>query len=203
MPAIIPAARPPRTGRTLPWLIAVAVLCVLLPGVVLAQDEIPYYGLLSYWEWRISSSSTDAEVQTGTPFVGETDLYLWLTCSLEAATTARMDLAGSLELVSFTPEAGVTVNAPLPQLDLDIGCRGGPWILVGTLRVRDATGAGGDVCMGPDRYTTWCDVGRADDHAFVGFTTLGTPPCWDSYCGVDYVDPLSWGRVKAYFESTR
>ncbi len=178
-------------------------LLLILPRAAPGQQEVPY-GIVSLWEWRISASSTDAEIQVGAPFLGERDLYLWLTCAIEGASVARMDLVGSLELVSFTPESGVTLSAPLPALELDIGCQGGPWFLAGTLRVRDSTGAGGDVCMGPNRRTTRCADDYFEDHASYGFTTLPSGPCWGgAYCAIDYVDPLSWGRVKAYFESGR
>lgn len=175
-----------------------AAFAVVLLSAPVANAQFPE---ASDFEWRISSSSTDAEVETGPPFVGEQDLYLWLTCSVRTVSTARMDLTGSFELVSFTPEPGVTVVAPIPSLDVDIGCQGGPWILVGTLRVRDAAGSGGEVCMGPDRRTFACEGSYDDRHAFIGYTTLGPFACGGNFCGIDYVDPTSWGRVKAYFES--
>lgn len=158
---------------------------------------------LSYFEWRISGSSTDAEIESGPVFAGEQDLYLWLSCAARDVSKARLELTGSFEIVSFTPEPGITVEAPIPSLEVDVGCWGGAWLLVGTLRVRDASGSGGEVCMGPGRRTFNCDGSYDDTHAFRGYTTIGPFACWDAHCGVDYVDPLSWGRVKAYFESTR
>jgi hypothetical protein len=72
------------------------------------------------------------------------------------------------------------------------------------VQYRELPPAGGDVCMGPSRRTTRCPDAHSNVHAFAGFTTLASGPCSGGpICGIDYVDPLSWGRVKAYFESTR
>jgi hypothetical protein len=188
-----------RDGRRPACALAVVVVCFGAPASV--ADEDPAGGEIRNDSWTVSESPDDPYVNEGTPFMGERDLYLWLDCTIFGASRARMDFTGSLPTVTFTPAPGVIVETGLPSLELDIGCQSAPF-LAGTLTVRDDVGAGGDVCMGPNRRTRQCVLEDWQDHVFVGYSTAGSP-CYEHSCELDYVDPLSWGRLKLLYEGLR
>lgn len=186
-----------RTGVSV--LCAAGAATVLLASGTDARQEVPLR--VTSWGFHISDSPTDALSNSGAPFTGERDLYIWSTCAILPFDRVALDLTGSFEFISFVPDSGVTLVTGLPTVELAFDCRSS-WGRLGTLTVRDTSGSGGQVCMGPARGTQHCGNPIPEEHAFEGYTTLGGFPCQsDDNCGVDYVDPLSWGKVKAYFET--
>lgn len=173
------------------------IMAGLVASAAAAQQDVPLR--ISSWRFSVSDSPTDSQSNTGAPFVGERDLYLWTDCSVLPFDRTIMDLTSSFELVSFVPDSGVTVVTGVPTLELAFECRS--WGRLGTLTVRDVSGTGGEVCMGSARRTRWCLNPVPEEHSYWGYSTLGGgEPCHEGECGIDYVDPLSWGKVKAYFQ---
>lgn len=154
--------------------------------------------------WILSGSSINPFQAITAPFLGDRDVYLWMWCnSLGGATSAAMDVTGTLEVVSFAPLNGVVQSGTLPTLDLVFpGCMFDlAGSLVGVLTVRDSTGLGGEVCFAGMPVTRDCAVPPADhEHLWVGMNTAGSSPCkGGTSCPVDLVDPQTWGRVKSRY----
>jgi hypothetical protein len=141
-------------------------------------------------------------------FAGERELFLILTCDgdFHGATSARMDLSGSLDVVSFVPLNGVVQSGALPTLDLVLprcfwaSLEG--WFTAGALTVNDPAGLGGDVCFSGTPVTGDCSVPPAEiPHYWTGFSSAGASYCvGGTWCSVtEAISRGTWGRTKAHY----
>jgi hypothetical protein len=173
-----------------------ALLMLEIPGASVAAPQQVLYC------WSLSESSTFPWTSTGSPFLGEQEIYLWFVNILsDGWVETEFDLVGSLEVVSFTPVVGVTSSGTVPNVHLTASCLGGI-ILVGSLIVRDVAGTGGSVCFSGANTTRDCGAlgGVMHPHAYIGYSTDGTIPCHPpESCAIDVAVPETWGRVKAQF----
>jgi hypothetical protein len=167
-----------------------------IPGASVAAPEEARYC------WSLSESSTSPWISTGSPFLGEQEIYLWFLNILgDGWVETAFDLVGSLEFVGFTPVGGVTSLGTVPNVHLTGSCLG-DIVLVGSLLVRDSTGTGGSLCFAGANTTRDCGAlgGVMHPHAYTGYSTDGTIPCHPpESCAIDVAAPETWGRVKAQF----
>ncbi len=135
--------------------------------------------------WTISASSTDPLVNSG-PFVsGAVRYYLWYYCStVEGMTAAEFDLETSSpdnRIISLSVRNGfLNAGTPTSVLLAVGGCPTGPVIAaeIGVL-----VSEPGEICFAP--YYSSGINGTRDCRAtpavhpndWVGFSTLGSPPC--------------------------
>ncbi len=183
------------SGRVL-WVAA-------LGGLLLGSAP---FALAEVWTpLSLSGSPTVPEEGEGSPFVGEKDLYLYVGASFDAV---EFGFVGTLEVVSVAPGPGYenvgTTLSPIIVPTVDCGDTGG---YVAVVAVRDATGAGGRVCLSLSQQSARscfipCDA--PDWYRFsgvFGYRTDGGLPCDQAPtdCLPLAVGSTSWGEAKARY----
>jgi hypothetical protein len=179
----------------------IGLLLTAIPVFAGAEGVVPRLLLLNESPTDPYSSNVAA------PFIGERDLYLWFPQDTDELT---FGLEGTLELISVTPEMGWsnvgTVESP--HLVFKGECyiwSGGP---IARVSIRDATGAGGRICIVESTLDSRSCFGEChDDGEWYrleghGYSTDGGPQCTPIYsaeCRPVSVESSSWGRTKALY----
>ena len=177
------------------------IVALLLPGAA-AAGGLPSYILFS-------ASDVDPWQQVTQPWVGDKTFHLWFVNY--PVSELQFGLGGSLEVVSFTPAAGVqnlgTLSAP--QILFDAGCAGGLLsnTLLGSVVVRDPDRSGGSVCFTESATSgrfcfyecdqnVWFELTPYDLHTAPG---VCTPPVAPPECLPISVEGTTWGEVKSRY----
>jgi hypothetical protein len=160
------------------------------------------------YDFTISASDTDPDVQIASPAGGMRNLYLWATCNERGITAMEFDAVGTLDPIAFVPLNGVfNVGSPSELLLAVPGCPTGDDLdfLMGYWIVQDD---GGSLCLGPSQANgimgvVDCEVPVANLWPFriTGFASDGGAPCFagSNGCGEDPV-PVGLTQLRATAE---
>ena len=156
--------------------------------------------------WSVSKSSSTPFENQGTPTGGTINLFLWLYTANAGAATAEVGFEGTIVPQQFIPESGFQ-NSGTPlhlQLTMDLCLFLDP-VLIGTLVCQEPMD-GGELCLAhPEGSRLDVIPCPEDDHpavvGWVGYSSSKGSLCKGGYgystCGVDAVEPSSWGGIKA------
>jgi len=171
------------------------------------------------YEWRVSFSNSDANVQTAANPAGVGTLYLWFTGCNTVGSGPGMSAAdfgihtyGAWTFLAFSVSNGYLNAGSGANLLLAVGgCEAGP-IVAGSMLIQ-TTGEGG-VRLGdsntPDAHVTVdCESPIPNQWAwpdfmlFVGAQSSGfvgrSPQAWGDGCTTDAVDRTTWGNIKSLY----
>ncbi len=186
-----------------------ATLVLLILASTSTQADV-YSGL------QFSASATDEWVEEVPPFTGQMTVYVWYW-GWDSLDGYEFGLTGSLQVVSVAPSPGFvnvgTTGSPLimSQTGCVDGSNGG--VVIATVVVEDATGAGGNLCFDyADSSGRLCAHKCSPGGGWVGlfginaFSSGGTTcPAIDLGavpCAPVAVEPTTWGSVKASYQSS-
>jgi hypothetical protein len=194
-------------------LVAGSLLATLVPGRGLASPD------LSAYPWFISRSPVEVCVSISespnvpyqghvAPWTGDKSFYIWTQNCVVPSSGSEFSLVGDLEVVDLIPMNGV-VNLGTnesPILRYPECFKSEP---VAEVVLRDAAGAGGQLCFAPSHQNEVnCSLRICDEyyasHIYYGLSSVAAEPCtgWDELDGcypVVSVDSRTWGRVKAIY----
>jgi hypothetical protein len=168
------------------------------------------------YEWTISFSDTDPNVQTGADFAAFGTLYLWYTgCNTIPAgagmSAAEFDAAVTgWNLVGFNTANGFLNAGTATALLLAVGgCPTGPviagsWTALGTagklaLKASATNGVVGTVDCDIINPVIWSFPTNMRIAGAISAGQAGPVQDWGNGCNTDPVDSSSWGSVKSLY----
>lgn len=163
----------PRCVSLLGLVTRVPALCVALAALLSVPPSFAGY------EFSISASDTDPEVNTSTPTGGVRSLYLWMVCTDDGLAAFEAGVTGTLSVLGFNPLNDVLNIGTSTNLRLAVpGCPTGSFLL-GSWSVWDS---GGTLCLGTSANGVIggvdCDPlspSLAEDPEVTGFASSGSP----------------------------
>jgi hypothetical protein len=137
------------------------------------------------YDFTISASETDPNINTSTPTGSVRFIYLWVTCAQRGLSAFEAGVTGSLVPFGFSPVSGVLNIGQAGDLLLAVGgCPIGddPNLVLGYWTVWDS---GGTLCLGPSAANDIfgavdCDPAGPvlwESPKVVGYSSSGAAPC--------------------------
>ena len=149
------------------------------------------------FDWTISGSNTDPDVNTGTATNGVATIYLWLKLAVgNGMASAEFDLcATGMSVLAFTPGTGfLNAGGSTNLLMAATACPHGP-VVAGSILILDLPG---EICLCPaaangNLVTVECATLALITNTWTGYSNTAIP------CESDAVESETWGSIKSLY----